>query len=92
MARRDGAQVSICGPPPVAPGPARRAARTRFRREARAAAVIATKDVSDRSIERRGGKVARILDYRLLTGQASRNVLVYLTGDGLVTDQDVVGE
>ena len=48
--------------------------------------------MSDRNIERHGGKVARILYCRLLTDQAPRNVLVYLTADGLVTDQDVVGE
>ena len=49
-------------------------------------------DVSHRGIERHGEKVARILYCRLLTDQAPRRVLVYLTADGLVTDQDVVAE
>jgi CubicO group peptidase (beta-lactamase class C family) len=58
----------------------------------RAISFIAAQDVSDRGIERHGGKVARVLYYRLLSDRAPRNVLVYLTADGLVTDQDVVGE
>ena len=58
----------------------------------RAISFIAALDVSDRDIERHGGKVARILYCRLLTDQAPRHVLVYLTADGLVTDQDTVVE
>jgi D-alanyl-D-alanine carboxypeptidase len=58
----------------------------------RAISFIAALDVSDRNIERHAGKVAHILYCRLLTDQVPRNVLVYLTADGLVTDQDVVGE
>jgi hypothetical protein len=58
----------------------------------RSISFIAARDVSDRSIERHGGRVARILYCRLLADQATRQVLVYLTADGLVTDQDTVTE
>jgi CubicO group peptidase (beta-lactamase class C family) len=58
----------------------------------RTISFIAALNVSDRGIERHGGKVARILYTQLLTDQASRKVLVYLTADGLVTDQDVVDD
>jgi CubicO group peptidase (beta-lactamase class C family) len=58
----------------------------------RAISYIAVQDVSDRGIERHGARVNRILYYELLTDQVSRRVLVYLTADGLITDQDVVGD
>ncbi len=58
----------------------------------RAISFIAVQDVSERGIERHGGRVARILYCRLMTDQAPRHVLVYLTADGLVTDQDTVAE
>jgi hypothetical protein len=53
---------------------------------------ITGQDVSDRGIERHAGKVARVLYYRLVTDSGTRYVLVYLTADGLVTDQDVVSD
>ena len=49
-------------------------------------------DVSDRGIERHGAKVGRILYYQLLTNNAPRHVLVYMTAAGLVTDEDVIGD
>ena len=58
----------------------------------RAISFITAQEVSDRGIERHGGKVARILYFGLLTDRAPRHVLVYLTADGLVTDQDTVNE
>jgi CubicO group peptidase (beta-lactamase class C family) len=58
----------------------------------RAISFIAARDVSDRRIERHGAKVARIYYYQLLTHNAPRHVLVYLTAEGLVTDEDVLGE
>jgi len=57
-----------------------------------AISFITARDVSDRGIERHGGKVARILYCRLLTDRALRHVLVYLTADGLITDQDTIAE
>jgi len=53
---------------------------------------LAAYEVSDRGIERHGGKVSRILYYQLLNDRASRNLLVYLTADGLVTDEDKVDD
>jgi hypothetical protein len=58
----------------------------------RASSFIAARDVSDRPIERHGAKVARIYYYQLLTHNSPRRVLVYLTAEGLVTDEDVLGE
>jgi hypothetical protein len=36
--------------------------------------------------------VSRVFYGRMLMGTRSRNVLVYLTTDGLVTDQDILSE
>ena len=47
-------------------------------------------DVSGKKIERHGGMVSRIIYFRLVANGHSKFVLVYLTADGLVTDQDVV--
>jgi CubicO group peptidase (beta-lactamase class C family) len=58
----------------------------------RAISYIAVQEVSDRGIDRHGAKVGRILYYQLLTNRAPRHVLVYLTLDGLITDQDVIGD
>jgi CubicO group peptidase (beta-lactamase class C family) len=57
-----------------------------------AISFIAAHDVSDLGIVRHGGKVARILYYRLIADQAPRHILVYLTADGSVTDQDTITE
>jgi CubicO group peptidase (beta-lactamase class C family) len=51
---------------------------------------LAAHDVTGRGIARHGAGVARVLYYRLALPHATRTVLVYLTPDGLVTDQDVV--
>jgi len=53
---------------------------------------IAAQGVAGRGIERHGGIVTRILYYKLHTDKASRYVLVYLTAEGLVTDEDVVDD
>jgi len=53
---------------------------------------IGEQAVADRPIERHGGKVNRVLYYKLITDSGTRHVLVYLTADGLVTDQDVVAD
>jgi hypothetical protein len=55
-------------------------------------AFIAAQDVGQQNIERHGAKVSRILYGRMRTNSASRKILVYLTADGLVTDQDVGSE
>ena len=51
---------------------------------------LATHDVTGHRISRHGAEVARILYYRLTLPNRGRTVLVYLTSDRLVTDQDVV--
>jgi CubicO group peptidase (beta-lactamase class C family) len=56
----------------------------------RGIAYIAGQDVAARGIERHGAKVSRVLYYKLLTDSGACFVLVYLTAEGLVTDQDVV--
>jgi CubicO group peptidase (beta-lactamase class C family) len=53
-------------------------------------ALLGAQDVAGRGIERHGGKVSRVLYVRVRTEKAARNVLVYLTEDGLVTDEDVL--
>ena len=53
-------------------------------------AYLSTQDVATKGIERHGARVSRVLYYKLLTNREVRFVLVYLTTDGLVTDQDVV--
>ena len=51
---------------------------------------VSAEDVDGRGIERHGGKVAQVLNYRFGSATAPHYVLVYLTSDGLVTDCDVV--
>jgi CubicO group peptidase (beta-lactamase class C family) len=53
---------------------------------------VAGQDVAAQGIQRHGAKVSRVLYYKLLAGGGSHFVLVYLTAEGLVTDQDVVAE
>ena len=53
---------------------------------------VSTQDISARNIERHANKVAPMRYYRMLAGGEERLLLVYLTGDGLVTDVDVVDE
>jgi CubicO group peptidase (beta-lactamase class C family) len=53
---------------------------------------LADQDVSARAIERHKGKVRRILHYRLVTDKADRALLIHLTGDGLITDYDIVDD
>lgn len=53
---------------------------------------ITAQNVAGRGIERHGGIVTRILYYKLHTDKASHYVLVYLTAEGLVTDEDVVDD
>ena len=51
---------------------------------------LGEEDVSGRGIERHGGRVARIVYLGVMIAKNSRVVLVHLTGEGLVTDYDVV--
>jgi CubicO group peptidase (beta-lactamase class C family) len=53
---------------------------------------IAGQDAAAQGIRRHGAMVAHVLYYRLLTKGPVRYVLVYLTPEGLVTDQDVVND
>jgi hypothetical protein len=53
---------------------------------------IALQDVSGRGIAWHGGKVSRILYYKLVTDKTTRFVLVCLTADGLLTDFWVVDD
>jgi CubicO group peptidase (beta-lactamase class C family) len=53
-------------------------------------AFLDSQDVSGHGIERHAGKVKRVLYYKMLTDSATRYILVYLTADNLVTDQDVL--
>ncbi len=52
--------------------------------------LLGAQDVSGRGIERHGGKVSRVLYLRIRTEQASRDVMVYLTEDDLLTDEDML--
>jgi hypothetical protein len=53
---------------------------------------VASFNVADRGIERHEGKVTRVNYYKLLTNKAPRYILIYLTADDLVTDEDVVDD
>ncbi len=53
---------------------------------------ILSEDVSGRGIERHGGQVTTVLCYHLNGSKSGAFVLVYLTGDGQVTDYDVVND
>jgi CubicO group peptidase (beta-lactamase class C family) len=55
-------------------------------------AIVHQVDVTGRGIERHGAAVTRVVYGRLLAGGSSRRVLVYLTAEGLVTDQDVIND
>jgi hypothetical protein len=58
----------------------------------RSLTFLAEQDVADRGIERHDGKVSHVLYYKLLTDKRVRNILVYLTADGQVTDEDMVDD
>jgi CubicO group peptidase (beta-lactamase class C family) len=51
---------------------------------------VAMQDVAGRGIERHGEKISRIIYCRLVTDKATRNLLLYLTAEGLLTDYDLV--
>jgi hypothetical protein len=51
---------------------------------------VAAQDVAGRGIERHSEKINRIIYYRLVTDKATRDLLLYLTADGLLTDYDIV--
>ncbi len=51
---------------------------------------VAAQDVSGRGIKRHGGEVRQVLYYTLHSGPTPRRILVYLTDDHQVTDQDVL--
>lgn len=56
----------------------------------RGVTYLSAQDVGGRRIERHGSAVARVLFYRLETAAGNRWLLVYVTGDNLITDYDVV--
>ena len=58
----------------------------------RSLTFISSDDVSDRRIERHGSKVVRVNTYRFVTGRMTKYVLVYLTADNLMTDEDIVDD
>jgi CubicO group peptidase (beta-lactamase class C family) len=58
----------------------------------KAVTFVSSQDVTGKGIVRHGGKVSQILYLNLSTNKAPSHILVYLTSDGLVTDQDVVGD
>jgi len=51
---------------------------------------VGESDIASKKLTRHGGKIAKVLFYRWKTGKALRYIQVYLTEDGLVTDEDVV--
>jgi CubicO group peptidase (beta-lactamase class C family) len=52
--------------------------------------VLGAQDVAGRGIERHGAKVSRVLYVRVRTEKVEHNVLVFLTEDGSVTDEDLL--
>ncbi|MES2758421.1 MAG: serine hydrolase domain-containing protein [Pseudomonadota bacterium] len=53
-------------------------------------AFLHEQDVADGSLQRHGGKVARVLSYVATIDGQPRYLMVYLTADGVVTDYDLV--
>jgi CubicO group peptidase (beta-lactamase class C family) len=53
---------------------------------------IAAQNVADRGIERHNEKVSRVLYYKVLTDRDSRYILVYLTANNLLADEDFVDD
>jgi hypothetical protein len=51
---------------------------------------VAAYNVADRGITRFGSKVSRVLYLKLRVGNAPKCILIYLTEDGQITDEDVV--
>ncbi len=51
---------------------------------------LGVQDVAERGIERHGEMASRIVYYRFVTNKATRYALIYVTADGLITDQVVV--
>lgn len=56
----------------------------------RSLAFVTEGGVAGRGIERHGAKVGDVLYYRLVMDKQPRNLLVYLTAEGLLTDYDIV--
>jgi CubicO group peptidase (beta-lactamase class C family) len=57
----------------------------------RSLSYITTQAVADPGFERHGAMIERIVYYRLMTDHPPANLLLYLTGDGLLADYDIVG-
>ena len=53
---------------------------------------LGERSLAAKGIERHGAKVSRVLYYKLLTNSGTRHVLIYLTSDGHVTDQDLIAD
>jgi hypothetical protein len=51
-----------------------------------------SQDVSERGIERHGAKVSRVVYYRIATHNGPRSVLIYMTAEGQISDEDVLPE
>jgi len=51
---------------------------------------VTERDLPDRKLVRHNGRIEKVLYYQWKTGKATRYIQVYLTKDGLVTDEDVV--
>ncbi len=53
---------------------------------------VHSQDVSERGIERHGAKVSRVVYYRISTTNGPHSVLIYMTAEGQVNDEDVLAE
>jgi CubicO group peptidase (beta-lactamase class C family) len=53
---------------------------------------LGAQETAERGIERHGGKVSCILHYKMQANRRSRYILIYLTADGLVTDEDMADD
>jgi len=58
----------------------------------RSLTYISSDNVYGRNIVRHGSKVVRVNTYKYVTNTASKYVLVYLTADNLMTDEDIVDD
>lgn len=53
---------------------------------------VDSRDLATQGIERHGARVSRVLYYAVHARTGTRFILVYLTADGLVADQDLLQE
>ena len=53
---------------------------------------VASRELEDQELVRHGGKVRRALYFKMHSEKGEKYLLIYLTADNLITDEDVVND